>query len=319
MPKPNLMTNSIFISYRREDTAGYAGRIVDDLQERLPGVTIFRDIETIPAGEDFVVAIQRALAGSRVLLALIGPEWLTAKNADGQRRLDDPGDFVRTEIAVALAQGHLVIPVLLQDAELPREEELPEPLRPLLRRQAIELSDRHWERDIAVLADRLRDALNIPAEEPGVRPPGARPVSKWRTWFITFGIAAALGLAAGIGWLTKDCGNAIFLFARDAGVLHVAGEWITTTGARYSICQRGKSIELTVRDPETGVMLSEGDGIAYPDRIEFRLQDTGGPSSPPRWHWTLHYNRATRELEGESPSGDQSYLSLKRAPLKQQD
>jgi hypothetical protein len=311
------MTTSLFISYRREDTAGYAGRIADDLREYLPGVSIFRDIETIAAGEDFVLAIQRALARSRVLLALIGPEWLTAKSADGQRRLDALGDFVRVEIAMALDQGHLVIPVLLQDAELPREDELPEPLRPLLRRQAIELSDPHWERDIEALARRLQDALNLPAEGGG-RQAVTQSSSKRGAWFITTGIAVAVGLTAGIWWLTRDCGGGNLLLARGPEVLHVAGEWVTSTGIRYSFCQRGDGIALKVQDPETGVVLAKGDGIVFPDRIEIRLEDMDQSSQLPESNWTLHYNRVTRELEGKSPSGEESYLRLKRAPIEKQ-
>ena len=118
----------IFISYRRIDSAGHVGWLNDDLSERFGQDHIFRDIETIQPGADFVEAIQQAVGSCDVLLAVIGRQWLAVTDATGRRRLDDPDDFVRLEIATALARNIPVIPVLVQGASMPAAHELPGPL-----------------------------------------------------------------------------------------------------------------------------------------------------------------------------------------------
>src|SRR5574343_1018940 len=124
----------IFISYRRQDSQSAAGRLADDLREHLPAVPIFRDVETIEPGVDFVEAIGHALHSCGVLLAIIGPRWTTMTDASGKRRLDDPGDYARLEIATALLRSDVrVIPVLVEGAVMPGSDELPDELKPLAR------------------------------------------------------------------------------------------------------------------------------------------------------------------------------------------
>jgi TIR domain-containing protein len=137
----------IFISYRREDSAGHAGRLFDCVRERFGDDAVFLDVTDLRPGVDFTKALDGALASSRVVLVVIGTQWLTAADATGRRRLDDPGDFVRIEIAHALERDAQVIPVLVRGAKMPREEDLPEDLRPLARRQAQEISDTRWAFD----------------------------------------------------------------------------------------------------------------------------------------------------------------------------
>lgn len=149
--------NRVFISYRRDDAAGYAGRLEEALERRLGPGTAFRDVMDIPPGEDFVAAIRARLAGAKTVVVLIGPRWAGGETP-GMRRIDDAGDFVRLEVAVALENGVGVIPVLLPGAQLPAEAELPAPLKPLARRNAIGLSDTNWDADIA----RLANALGLP-------------------------------------------------------------------------------------------------------------------------------------------------------------
>ncbi|HVQ41247.1 MAG TPA: toll/interleukin-1 receptor domain-containing protein, partial [Vicinamibacterales bacterium] len=101
-----------FISYRRDDAAGYAGRLHESLERRLGG-QLFRDVDTLQPGQDFVKAIEARLAVCKVMLVIIGREWLDARNAAGARRLDDPFDFVRLETAAGLSRADvLVVPVL---------------------------------------------------------------------------------------------------------------------------------------------------------------------------------------------------------------
>jgi len=135
------MGNSrIFISYRREDSAGYAGRIYDRLKAYFPDAQIFMDVDTISPGDDFVVSIEKAVSSCDVFIALIGQDWIGIEDHQGNRRLDDPNDFVRIELATALKRGIRVIPVLLQDTPMPRADELPADLMALSRRNALEVT-----------------------------------------------------------------------------------------------------------------------------------------------------------------------------------
>jgi hypothetical protein len=153
--------NRIFISYRRDDSAGHAGRLFDRLGARLGKDSVFMDVEGIEAGLDFVETIEAAVGSCDVLLAVIGRGWLDIKDSQGRRRLDDPRDFIRLETATALARHIRVIPVLVEGAAMPSEESLPDVLRPLTRRQAVELRDSRWEADIENLIGVLEHLLAV--------------------------------------------------------------------------------------------------------------------------------------------------------------
>lgn len=175
--------NRIFISYRRDDAAGYAGRLEEALEKRLGHGSVFRDVLDIPPGEDFVTAIRARLAGAQAVLVIIGPRW-AGGDLPGQRRIDDEGDFVRLEVAMALDSGTRVVPVLLPGAEMPSEADLPVPLKPLARRNALSLSDAHWAADIG----RLADVIGLP-----------RRRSVW-PWALG-GAAVAASAVAALCWL----------------------------------------------------------------------------------------------------------------------
>jgi hypothetical protein len=145
----------VFLSYRRDDTPGYAGRVYDSLVERFSEENVFMDIDTIRPGAEFAKVIASALDDCNVFLALIGPTWLESSDVAGRRRLDDPSDFVRLEIEAALRRTILVIPVMVREAEMPPRDRLPDRLAPLTGRQAFELSDQRWRRDMAELLDEI--------------------------------------------------------------------------------------------------------------------------------------------------------------------
>ena len=138
----------IFISYRRDDSAGYVGHLREKLGDRFGHDAIFRDIDTIEPGEDFVEAIEKAVGSCEVLIAVIGKYWLTTTDATGRRRLDNPNDFVRLEIATALERKIRVIPVLVGGAIMPSAHDLPENLQALARRNAQEIDDRNFQYDV---------------------------------------------------------------------------------------------------------------------------------------------------------------------------
>ena len=195
---------NIFINYRREDSAGYAGRLFDRLNQHFPG-RVFMDIDTIKPGVDFVDVIEQAVGSCEVLLVIIGHEWLSVTDASGQRRLDNPDDFVRLEVSGALKRNVRVIPVLVQDAPMPRTDELPPDLARLARHNAIELSDTRWGYDVDRLIETIEEVLRERECDDGktARPPSA-PARSGRTgaksWAPLLMILAAVALAA-TGWM----------------------------------------------------------------------------------------------------------------------
>lgn len=186
----------VFISYRRDDTAGFAGRLYDDLTERFGAGSVFMDVDTIRPGQDFAEVLRTAVRQSGVLLAVIGPAWLTLTGPSGSRRLDDEGDFVRAEIETALQEGRLVIPVLVQGAMMPKAGDLPESLRPLAQRHAVEISHGRWRADVELLAESIAAAgLARPAPPvTGLRGGLAAPPARW----LALGAAGLAAILAGL-------------------------------------------------------------------------------------------------------------------------
>src|SRR6516162_6654158 len=137
----------IFISYRRQETRHLAGRLSDRLADRFGEGQVFIDVDTIEPGVDFAEEIFRAVAACKVLLAIIGPGWLTAADERGGRRLDDPDDIVRIEIEAALARGVPVIPILVEGAVMPGRQDLPERLAALARRNALTIRHESFRSD----------------------------------------------------------------------------------------------------------------------------------------------------------------------------
>jgi tetratricopeptide (TPR) repeat protein len=154
------MAETIFINYRREDSLSIAGRLYDRLTQAFGSRNIFMDVDHIPAGVDFVVHLNNQVAACRVILVIIGPNWLTAKDESGGRRLDNPDDFVAIEIATALERDIRVVPVLVDGATMPKARDLPEPLKSLARRQAVEVRQFHFGRDAEALIERVREAFD---------------------------------------------------------------------------------------------------------------------------------------------------------------
>jgi beta-lactam-binding protein with PASTA domain len=153
----------IFICYRRDDTAGHTGRLFDRLRETFGQDRVFLDVAGIEAGVDFTKAIERAVGSCEVLLAMVGKDWVTLTDAAGRRRLDDPQDFIRLEIATALSRDIRVIPVLVEGARVPDSAVLPDELKPLNHRQAVELRDSRWDADVKDLLAMLEKVIAPPA------------------------------------------------------------------------------------------------------------------------------------------------------------
>ena len=151
----------IFISYRRDDTSYIAGRLHDRLADHFGPEQVFRDIETLAPGVDFGERIDEAMRSCDALVALIGDGWTGVRDPAGSRRIDDADDWVRLEIAGALARGVLVVPVLVENAKIPSADELPKPIRKLARRNAMDLTDLRWDYDVQTLIEALEGAVEL--------------------------------------------------------------------------------------------------------------------------------------------------------------
>ncbi len=154
-----LQKGRIFISYRRIDSAGYAGRIYDRLVAYFGEDAIFMDVDTIEGGTDFIKVLEDAVQSCDVLIALIGKQWLTIKDRGGKPRLDNPEDFVRIEIATALKRNIRVIPVLVDGVDMPLPTELPENLKALARRNALQVNHHSFNPDVYRLIEHSESAL----------------------------------------------------------------------------------------------------------------------------------------------------------------
>lgn len=166
---------NIFLSYRRDDSAGYARAVFDQLVMRFSDKRVFMDVETIEPGLPFDQVIHQAVGNCRVLLVMIGKRWMEPRDG-GLPRIHDPDDFVRIEVSAALSRDIRVIPVLLDGASMPAESQLPEVLRPLARRNAIELSNSRFQSDIAKLVEAVAGALGETAIPDARRPANRRSV-----------------------------------------------------------------------------------------------------------------------------------------------
>lgn len=201
----------IFLSYRREDTAAHAGRLYDRLAAHFGPDQLFMDIDRIEPGENFVEAVNRNVGESDVVLVMIGPGWVQAADSAGRRRLDDPQDFVRIEVATALARGVRVIPVRVGGASMPHASELPAPLQPLVERQAIELSDTRFHADVDRLIEAIDKVLAPRPPAAGAAAPPAAAAGKARAGGLRAGLVVGVLVAVAGG------GAVAWLMLRGAG------------------------------------------------------------------------------------------------------
>ncbi len=201
------MADAIFISYRRDDSEGEAGRLFDDLSRAFGTETVFMDVAGIKPGVDFRKAIEDNVAGCGVFLAIVGPTWISLKSQDGVRRLEDPNDFVALEIASALKREVPVIPVLVHEAKMPAASLLPESLQNFAYHNSVEISHARWSSDVALLIEALKAYVTpktsspeatihatVPVQLPAPHPPSGTMVpAVKKNW-----LPAVIGALAGV-------------------------------------------------------------------------------------------------------------------------
>ena len=190
------MDEIIFINYRRGDEPGFVGRIYDRLEEKYSKAQLFMDIDNIPAGANFVQYLDDKLSHTTVLLAVIGNQWLNVRDEKGARRLDNPDDLVRMEIAKALAGGKRVIPVLVAGAKMPSPDDLPVDLKPLAFRNAVGITHERFASDIKTLEIALEESTN--SKETG----DTKATAASRRAMLG-GAAFAAAVATGLAWSVR--------------------------------------------------------------------------------------------------------------------
>jgi hypothetical protein len=252
------MTGGIFISYRRDDTRQAAGRLADDLADQLGNERIFRDVEKIELGVDFEQALNQALVSCEVMLVLIGRQWSGISDAQGRRRLEQPSDWIRIEIVTALKRGIRVVPVLIDGAQLPAEDELPEDLRPLVRRQALEVADGRWKGDVARLAESLGRGSGAASPAPGglAAPPVAPQRSNSMRNGVLIGASAVVALLLAYVFLSND---------------QVAGTWERAEPRQTFSIHQNSDDKLTVSVTEADGTSRQGEGRVKRDRVIFKM------------------------------------------------
>ncbi|MBU2582739.1 MAG: TIR domain-containing protein [Alphaproteobacteria bacterium] len=177
------MAKEIFISYRRDDSAGTTGRIYDRLVSSFPDDGVFMDVDAAMHGLDFVKVLSDKIATTDLVAVIIGPNWLTAHNHQGERRIDTADDFVRIEVSAALQRDVPVIPVLVDGARMPTAQELPQDLKALARRHAVELRNARFSDDAGTLVRVISERL------------GAKRRRAWRMTAAFAGLVALIGIA----------------------------------------------------------------------------------------------------------------------------
>lgn len=275
----------VFLSYRREDTAGYAGRLGDGLSSRFGRSQVFRDIDAIPPGVNFVKNTDEAIGACDYVLLLIGNKWLSVSSKEGDRRLDDPDDFVRREIEAAIKRDVPIIPILVEGARMPTAAELPPTIANLAYFNALELTDKRWDYDF----NKLTRAVS--RKQSGRAVPGPRQLLySWKRRWPQ--IAAALSLMAllGLGYVLLAGGskNGPSPPARiDARVLGVD---------LRSPSQRMVDYLRETNQSTAGLSKFEGAERGYVFNVRVRLR--GNEDTPLPLRWSIIDARTRRPLRG---------------------
>ena len=233
-------SGGIFISYRRQETAAYAGRLYDRLSEHFGEDRVFMDVDSIAIGVDFTQAIRDAVSGCRILLALIGQDWPAITDDKGRRRIDNPDDFVRVEIETALQRDIRVVPVLVDGATVPDADELPQSLRPLVRRQALALTHIGFRAEVSRLVAAVDEVIGADVDEvirtepgrsaPTPEVPNERPQREWQGQIRAIKVSATVNDTEVLINLTYEDHGLVARFCMARDYLKLDGRKVASPG-----------------------------------------------------------------------------------------
>lgn len=283
---------NIFISYRVNDTAGETGRLVDSLKQYFYEDQIFVDIDKIEPGVDFTEAIAKSLESCDVMLAIIGPGWQGINAASNSSRINNPNDWVRLEISTALKRNIRVVPVLVDGAELPTAEQLPEDLQPLLRRQAYEISNKRWRYDTEELIRFLVKSVGILPKN--LEPEPVKQQSSWwgknYPWVILGGLLfIIIGIVANRDASRKEpdpvykndpiINNPPVDNQQPETVIEseyvVGGTWYDANGLYYLIISQNSNTLSVASYSTAGQQTGQGNGTINGDNVLININVTG--------------------------------------------
>ncbi len=287
------MARAIFISYRRDDSEGEAGRLFDDLTRGFGNDAVFMDVSGIDPGIDFRKAIDDNVACCGVLLAMIGPTWATIAGTDGQRRLDNAHDYVRLEIASALARNIPVIPVLVHDARMPHADQLPDNLKDLAYRNSVEITHARWNSDMQLLIQALAQYVHstkateadtvhatVPVQLPAPHPaPEAAPARTQSKTPLIAGLAAiaVIVIAAAVFFAMRPSGGG----SDNRAVNPLDGQWTNP-----SATERGAIAALDISGDGTQVAIHAW-GFCRPANCDLGTQNATFDGQKAKATWSL--------------------------------
>lgn len=290
----------IFISYRRDDSAGYAGRLSDGLEARYGAGNVFRDIDDIRPGEDFLQALQRALVDCDVVIPVIGPRWLNSGDT-GVRRIDMPDDTLRLELRSALSANIRVIPALVDGARMPDGKALPHDIAELARRQAVVLSDRTWDADVDALCREIGSGdAEVAQQSASASPEGSAASARRRGLRLGLLGVAALGLG--------------MLASRQLGrPPDLSGEWQLENGSVWYVQQAGNTLKIDEMHYETREIWRSGTATLRTRDLDMRMTYMFQPGVT--LDGTLRLSDDARSMSGtvtEHPSERSFGLAVRR-------
>ena len=311
------MAHAIFISYRREDTAGETGRLFDDLTRAFDNDAVFMDVSGIDPGIDFRKAIDDNVAYCGVLLAVIGPTWATITGEDGARRLDNENDYVRLEIASALARNIPVIPVLVHDARMPHADQLPDNLKDLAYRNSVEITHARWNSDVQLLIQALGQYVHstkateadtvhatVPVQLPAPHPvPEAAPERAQSKTPLIAGLAAiaVIVIAAAVFFAMRWSGG-----GSDNGAVNALdGRWTNPSAA-----DRGAIAALDISGSGTQLAIHAW-GFCRPANCDLGTQNATFDGQKAKATWSL-----LNDAGGGQEKGRVATLTVSRAADK---
>jgi hypothetical protein len=298
--------HAIFISYRRDDTGGEAGRLFDDLTRTFGSEAVFMDVSGIAPGVDFRKVIDQNVSCCGVQLAIIGPTWATITGSSGARRLDDPNDYVRLEIASALSRNIAVIPVLVHGARMPHADQLPDNLKDLAYRNSVELTLPRWSSDVQLLiqaltqyvhtnkateADTVHANLPVQLPPPHATPETAQAETKLKKPLKVGLIAVAVVVIAVIGFFAFVMLYDLHYYPSDKAASPLDGRWTNpSANGRDSVAQleiSGGSNQLAVH----------AWGLCKPANCDWGTQNATFDGQKAKATWSL-LNDASGEEKG---------------------
>ena len=305
------MTAKVFISYRREDSAAYAGRIQDRLERELGRDLLFLDVDDIPLGVNFVKVLREEVAQCGVLLAVIGPNWLGVRDEDGTRRLDNPTDVVRIEIAAALQREIPVIPILLDGTRVPKADQLPEDLKELALRNGLNVRHASFHADLdklirelkrQVAAARLSDAQALlnKGRTLGELRRREEAIAVYDDLIARFGNATELALREHVVMALLNKGNMLGELRRREEAIAVYDDLIAGFGNATELALREHVVLALLNKGNTlGELRHREEAIAVYDNLIARF----GNATELLRQWVANAKSARDRLKNSEPTG----------------